>query len=97
MPAIKELDKFYHSTQWKKLRRYIVLSRRGICERCGKPGSEVHHKIPLTINNVIDSNISLNPDNLELLCKSCHDMERRKHFDVRADLYFDDKGNLKQR
>ena len=94
MPAIPELDKFYHSTKWRKLRKFIVESRRGICEKCGKPGAEVHHKIPISIYNVNDISISLNPDNLELLCKACHDKERTKHFDVRSDVAFDENGNM---
>ena len=38
----------------------------------------MHHKIPLTPENVRDTNITLNWDNLELLCKSCHDEERER-------------------
>lgn len=51
---------------------------RGICERCGKRGTEVHHKIPLTDENLDDPNISLNLDNLELLCTECHNRERKE-------------------
>ena len=59
-----------------------------LCERCLKrgiitPGSkdrplEVHHKIPLTAQNVTDPSVSLNWNNLELLCKTCHDTERER-------------------
>ena len=97
MPAIKEIDKFYHSAKWKRCRAYVVSLHRGVCQRCGMPGTEVHHIIPLTIDNVNDPFIALNPDNLELLCKSCHDMERRKYDDVRGDLKFDEQGNLVKR
>jgi len=50
--------------------------RHGICELCGKAGKEVHHKVPLTESNVSDPNVSINPDNLMVLCKSCHDSIR---------------------
>lgn len=50
----------------------------GLCERCARmgkltPARLVHHKIPLTPNNISDPNIAVNPDNLEALCYECHD------------------------
>ena len=32
----------------------------------------MHHKIPLTPENVTDPDITLNWDNLMLLCRDCH-------------------------
>ena len=53
--------------------------KRGIIEAGSKDRPlEVHHKIPLTADNVRDPEISLNWDNLELLCKTCHDTERER-------------------
>jgi len=49
------------------------LKSHGICEKCGAPGTEVHHIIPLNETNVDDPSISLNPDNVMLLCKDCHE------------------------
>ena len=54
-----------------------------LCERCLargliRQGDEVHHKIRLTPENINDPNISLNWENLELLCKTCHDEERER-------------------
>ena len=59
-----------------------------MCERCLRrgiiePGSkdkplEVHHKIPLTADNIKNPNVALNWANLELLCKKCHDDERER-------------------
>ena len=51
--------------------------RRGLCERCWakgivRHGDTVHHKIHLTPANINDPEITLNPDNLELLCRDCH-------------------------
>lgn len=34
--------------------------------------------MPLTADNVKDPRISLSWDNLELLCKDCHDSERER-------------------
>lgn len=77
---------FYSSAAWKRCRRDFRKSRRNLCERCLSRGEitvgtkeqplEVHHKIPLTRENINDPNVTLNWDNLELLCKSCHDEER---------------------
>lgn len=63
---------FYRSKEWKKCREAYYNSQSGICELCGKPGDEVHHKTFITPANIHDSNITLNWDNLQLLCKSCH-------------------------
>ena len=67
----KRLHNFYKSDLWHKVREEVIL-RAGRCEVCGKPGTEVHHKIHLTLDNLDDQSISLNPDNLLLLCKDCH-------------------------
>lgn len=36
------------------------------------PAEIVHHKIPLTADNVKDLNISLSWNNLQALCRQCH-------------------------
>ena len=95
MPApIKELQKFYQSSAWKKARKAFVALKRGLCNKCGKAGWEVHHVIPLTINNYSDPDIAINFDNLELLCTSCHNAERYKDVYIRSDLEFDSDGNV---
>lgn len=68
---------FYTTIHWIRCREGYKKFRRGLCEECLKqgiitPGTEVHHKIPLTIDNVRDPSISLSWDNLELLCSDCH-------------------------
>jgi len=51
--------------------------KRGVIETGSKDRPlEVHHKIPLTEENITDPKVSLNWENLELLCKACHDEER---------------------
>ena len=83
-----EIETFYTSWVWRKCRKAFAESKGNLCERCLKrgivqPGSkkqplEVHHKIPLTVDNVKDPDIALGWSNLELLCKSCHDEERER-------------------
>jgi len=71
------------SWPWIKCARAFKKAKGGICERCAAkglivPGREVHHKIHLTPDNINDPKISLNWDNLELLCKDCHMLEHER-------------------
>ena len=67
------------------------MSVNGLCERCGAIGIEVHHKDRLSIDNVTDTSISLNQDNLELLCRDCHNKEHKR---FSKDKIFDKDGNI---
>ena len=59
---------------------------------------EVHHKIPLTPENIYNPEITLNWDNLELLCSSCHSIEHNKKYEaIREDVMFDENGDLVKR
>ena len=88
LPRSPAVESFYVSWIWRKCRKTFADSKGNLCERCMKrgviePGSkdrplEVHHKIPLTADNVTDPEITLNWANLELLCKTCHDQERER-------------------
>ena len=71
--ASPKREAFYQSTTWRKCAKDLRALRHHTCEKCGKPGWLVHHIVPLTDETVDDSNIALNPDNLMLLCSSCHD------------------------
>lgn len=49
----------------------------GLCEHCLSkgivtPAALVHHKRPITAENVNDYNITLNWENLAALCRPCH-------------------------
>lgn len=74
---MKDNKAFYHSAAWKNTRRNYKQSVGGLCERCLAkgmivPADIVHHKIPLTDENVNDLSISLSWDNLQALCRQCH-------------------------
>ena len=83
-----EVESFYVTWTWRKCRKAFAESKGNLCERCLKRGIieagtkdrplEVHHKIPLTADNIKDPGIALSWSNLELLCKSCHDEERER-------------------
>ena len=78
------LQEFYKSTYWKNCIAVIKAERLNdmglnICEHCGKPIIKAydcigHHKEPLTLMNVNNPEISLNPDNIMMLHHSCHNI-----------------------
>lgn len=88
----KAVAEFYNSSIWKKTRKAYKLYRMNICERCNGIGYFVHHKKYIDAKNVNDSNITLNFDNLELLCKECHNKE---HFEQELCYEFDEDGQLR--
>lgn len=68
-------EKFYKSKKWRECRDAFFFYRHGVCERCGDPGEIVHHVTYITPENINDSMITLNWENLELLCQDCHNKE----------------------
>lgn len=76
------LPQFYTSELWRNFRKALILERTSAdgvlyCEHSGKPLVQTydivaHHKIPLTMANVNDMNISLNPDNVMIVSQSAH-------------------------
>lgn len=73
---------FYNTKRWQNCRNSYFKKVGGLCERCLKagkitPGEIVHHKIYLDENNINDASISLNFNNLELLCRECHEKEHK--------------------
>ena len=91
MKKPKLLHNFYKSDSWRVARELKIMTVNGLCERCGAIGVEVHHKNRLSIDNANDSSISLNQDNLELLCRDCHNQEHKR---FSKEVRFDKDGNL---
>lgn len=63
---------FYDSKAWKQMREFYREYVHGLCEVCGNPGEIVHHIRPLTPENIDDPSVTLGMNNLQLLCRSCH-------------------------
>lgn len=83
---------FYKSKTWQHCRREYAKSVRGLCERHlakGEitPGVIVHHKTGLTPKNIHDPSVTLNWDNLELLCRDCHAQAHGQPRRYRVDAY----------
>ncbi len=82
--------RFYQSTAWRKCRKSYIASVFGLCEKCGKPGTILHHKQPIDDTNLDDQDITLNHDNLLYLCVECHNMIHGGNDVVRDELKFVD-------
>lgn len=83
MMEFRSLSQFYTSTEWRKFREIVIAERinkkDGILydEYSGKPLLKsydiiLHHKIELTMQNVNDRSISLNPDNIMIVSMKSH-------------------------
>ena len=76
------LSEFYTSKEWQEFRAVLIAQRTredGFVydEITGKPIVKaydiiLHHKIELTLENVNDANITLNPDNIEIVSFKTH-------------------------
>lgn len=69
--------KFYSSKAWQTCRNEYAAKRHHLCEDClrrgiYRPGTIVHHKIELDPVNIEHPEITLDFNNLELLCRDCH-------------------------
>lgn len=90
--------KFYKSKAWKQCRQAYFASKHGLCERCSDAGKIVHHKVYINEFNINDADITLNADNLELLCQDCHNKEHFEKYSATVwGTEFDRDGNLVER
>lgn len=79
-------ESFYGSPRWKATRKAYKKSVGGLCERCLKkglyrPAVIVHHKVYISPENINNPEITLNWNNLEALCKECHEAEHKGKID----------------
>ena len=83
-------EKFYKSTAWQECRTAYAKSVGGLCERCMKKGifsagEIVHHMKEINPQNINDPMITLDWNNLELVCRDCHadiHLRRERRFKV---------------
>jgi len=82
MAQYDELHSFYCSKTWRMFRQNYLADEKHkpICARCGKVITEDldlilhHYKTHLTVANYRDASISLNPDNIQIVCHACHNI-----------------------
>lgn len=77
------LKSFYASEKWINFRLGLINERGTKCSRCGERIARSrdligHHKVELTPENVYDYTISLNPDQVDLVCFDCHNKEHNR-------------------
>lgn len=74
--ALDPIHAFYCRKEWLRLAQDCKIKSNGVCARCGKIFDinelRPHHKIELTLENIDDINVTLNPDNIEVICHECH-------------------------
>ena len=93
------LRKFYNSKQWRKTSNLYLKSKNFLCERCGAPAEICHHKKYLNEFNYGNYDISLNFENLESLCMTCHNIEHfGKNYENEGNrqVIFDKSGNIEK-
>lgn len=86
--------RFYNSIEWRTLAAKYSQDKGYRCEECDRIATEVHHR--KAIQTPEGWNRRLDYDNLELLCKGCHN-ERHERF-LRRKKYIDEtqKKNVRQ-
>jgi len=94
------LAEFYNSTEWRKFRQYLIAERTnkedGILydEFNGQPLIKsydivLHHIKPLTLQNVNDFSISLNPENIQIVSQRSHnEIHKRFGFVTERKVYY---------
>ena len=65
---------YLKSDRWREIRRRIWRAAKGRCALCGEKGSAVHHKTYARVGNEWE-------EDLELLCKLCHDRRHGRLWD----------------
>lgn len=94
------LSQFYNSDEWRKFRAHLIAERTnksdGILydEQSGKPLTKsydivLHHKKPLTMANVNDYSVSLNPANIMIVSQQSHnEIHKRFGYVTERKVYF---------
>ena len=98
---------FYKYPEWARVREYVLMRDKYKCQKCGRPADEVHHKEHLSPENIWDVRITLNPMNLQSLCRDCHfaqhiedkaagkkKYDKEKNGDCSEGFHFDENGML---
>ncbi len=70
---------FYHSKEWQAVRRQVLQRDNYLCQVCKRagritPAATVHHIKAVRV----DYSKRLDPNNLETICKACHNAEHNE-------------------
>ena len=77
-PAIRgdDIDRAYHTNEWRKLASSVIRRDAGICHVCGKPGATVAHHLVEKRDGGTDD-----PRNLRAVHPACHNREHGRRGD----------------
>lgn len=81
-----DFNDFYHSSEWKAVRLQVLERDNYLCQPCKRagriaPAKTVDHIEPLRTN----WNRRLDPDNLETICRQCHNAKHIERTKTRHD------------
>lgn len=97
---IKSLPQFYQSQKWRDFRRAIIAQRMNredgvvYSEYSGQPINNdydivLHHIKPLTLENVNDYTVALNPDNIQIVTPQEHnEIHARFGYNTERKVYY---------
>ncbi len=76
----EKIKRFYHSSSWKNVRRYVLIRDNYLCQHCLRENvitsaELVHHIVEVKE----DFSKRLDPDNCISVCKPCHNKIDHKH------------------
>ena len=76
--------KLYVSDEWRSFRYNLIQERGPVCQQCSRVMVDTskligHHKIILTPQNINDLSVTLNKDNVDLICFDCHNKEHGRY------------------
>lgn len=84
--ALDPIHAFYCRKDYLSFAQACKIKSGGICARCGGifdiNDLRPHHKEELTLDNIDDPRVTLNPDNIEVLCHNCHNAAHRRFGNV---------------
>lgn len=74
----------YNTQMWRNFRNALIAERGSRCELCGRVITNdadlvAHHVIELTPENINDMKVALNPDNIKIICRDCHDIVHHRY------------------
>lgn len=94
MSRSKEQNDFYNTSEWRRLRLYILEKNNYICEKCHGLATIVHHIEWITEANLHDPEVTLNESNLMAVCHECHNTIHHNLGTVADGLMFTEDGDL---
>lgn len=68
----------YDTILWQRVRQAAMIRAKFRCERCGEIARQVHHKRKI-INDLQWRINAFSMQNVEALCKECHQARHRRH------------------